>query len=443
MISKVKTTFSKYGFSVENADITVGVSGGADSVALLLALIELKNEFQYTLKVVHINHNLRNEESLRDEIFVRNLCGVLNIPCFIESLDVNRLAKKRNQSIELCARELRYEAFAKYSKGLIATAHNSDDNAETIILNLCRGTGLKGLCGIPPVRDNIIRPLIECSREEILEYLKLKNQSYVTDSSNNSDDYTRNKIRHNVIPVLKSINPAFVETASKVTATLMEDNSYIEDIIKDKFCDFVNGKYVSKKLAECPISIRKRVLLQYCKTIGAESSFDLIREMDRVLTGEIRATLISNYLTFHKTKLGFLAETKEKNPEYCFRNFNLKEDNLPSGKFLLVSSKKSEELKKVNNLFSKFSLDCDKIVGNITVRSRKDGDKYRPVFRNVTKSIRKLMCEEKPEFKQKRNFFVLEDEEGIIFTNLFGIDERVKVTDKSDNILVYQENDNG
>ena len=441
MISKIKATLSKYDFPIKNSEITVGVSGGADSVALLLALVELKKEFSYSLKVVHINHNLRGEESLRDENFVKELCDKLLIPCFVESLDVADLARSRNQSIELCARELRYEAFNKHSNGLIATAHNADDNVETVLLNLCRGTGLKGLCGIPPIRDNIIRPLIECSRDDIIEYLNSKRQSYVMDSSNNSDDYTRNKIRHNVIPTLKSINPSLVETVSRVTATLKEDNNYINTVSEDNFKDLVNGKYVSDTLSKCPVAIRKRVLLQYCNKLGIEADFTHLQEMDRVLKGEAVATSLSGNLIFHKAKTGFIAEANQKNEKFSYEVFDLLEDVLPIGGFISVDKDKFPKLKKINNLLAKFSIDCDKIKGNITVRSREDGDKYRPVFRNVTKSIRKLMCEEKPEYIQKHNFFVVEDEDGIIFTNLFGIDERVKVTDESCNILFYQEND--
>ena len=441
MISKIKATISKYSFPIKNSEITVGVSGGADSVALLLALNELKTEFSYCLKVVHVNHNLRGEESLRDEIFVKELCDKLSIPCFVESLDVAGLARSRNQSIELCARELRYDVFNKHSNGLIATAHNADDNVETVLLNFCRGTGLKGLCGIPPIRDNIIRPLIECSREEIVAYLNSQSQSYVVDSSNNSDDKTRNKIRHNVIPTLKSINPSLVETVSRVTTTLKEDDNYINIVSKDNFKEFVNGKYVSESLNECPVAIRKRVLLQYCRNLGIEVDFIHLQEMDRVLMGESAATSLSNDFIFHKAKNGFLAEANQKNENFYYENFNLISDVLPFGRFCSVDKDEFLKLKKINNLLAKFSIDCDKIKGNITVRSREDGDKYRPVFRNVTKSIRKLMCEEKPEYMQKHNFFVVEDLDGIIFTNLFGIDERVKVTDESCNILVYQEND--
>ena len=437
MISKIKTTFKKYNMPICDTEITVGVSGGADSVALLLALVELQSEYSYNLKVVHINHNLRGDESLRDEQFVRELCDKMSVPCVVESIDVIATAKERSQSVELCARELRYEAFAKHTKGLIATAHNSDDNTETVILNLCRGTGLKGLCGIPPVRDNIIRPLIECSREEILAFLSSKGQRYVNDSSNDSDDYTRNKIRHNVIPVLKGINPSLQNTISRVTSVLRDDNDYLETVVAEVFYRCVVDKCVSPQLTEYPSNIRHRVLLSFCKSIGIESDNYHIEEMDKALSGAIAAATLPNNLIFHRIKQGFIAEQLLEDNIFSKERFSLIKDELPVGVFTDITVEKFKKLKNVNNLLFKYSIDCDKIVGSITVRSRKEGDKYRPAFRNVTKSLRKLIGEKKPSLMEKSSMFVVEDAEGIIFTNLFGIDERVKVTSDSKNIIVY------
>jgi len=441
MLSKVRETIKKYRLPVDNSEITVGVSGGADSVALLLVLIELQEEFSYALKVVHVNHNLRGSESVRDENYVKDLCLQLNVPCVVESIEVGKLASERNQSIELCARELRYEAFARHSKGLIATAHNSDDNAETVILNLCRGTGLKGLCGIPPLRDNVIRPLINCSRKDIIAFLESKNQGFVIDSSNESDDYTRNLIRHKIIPVLQGINPSFCETISRMTGILRDDESYIGSIVSDAYTKCVNSSVISSYIESYPDTIRRRVLLHYCKNVGIQPDALHLAEMDMVIEGKKTAVSLPDGLIFHKINSGYIAEPIVSAERYSLKEFSLENDSLPQGSFSCVSKEKFESLKKVNNLLFKFSIDCDKIIGNVTVRSREDGDKYRPVFRNLTKTIRKLLCEEKPSFSQKNMLFIIEDEAGIIFTNLFGIDERVKVSDNSKKIIVYNSAD--
>ncbi len=438
MLSKVKSAFYNYNMPVKGADITVGVSGGADSVALLLALIDLSSEFSFALQVVHVNHNLRGDESLRDEIFVRDLCAQLNIPCHVVSVDIASLANERNESIELCARSIRYDAFYKHSKGLIATAHNADDNAETVIINLCRGTGLKGLCGIPPVRDNIIRPLIDCSRSEILEFLSQRNQPYVIDSSNNSDDYTRNKIRHNVIPCLKELNPSFETVLRRNSNVLRDDSEYIEKVASHKYSQFIEAGLVSFGLKNEAPAIRKRVLLMYYKELGFKPDNSHIEEMDRVVMGNHVATSLPNGFLFHATSRGFITEKKEIYGDFSYTDFSLTNDTLPAGEFYTVDLEKYKKLNNVNNLLFKFSIDCDKIIGNVAVRSRVNGDKYRPVGRKVTKSLRKLLCEEKPTYKDKTNLFIIEDERGIIFTNLYGIDERVKVTDASRKILIYE-----
>jgi tRNA(Ile)-lysidine synthase len=216
------------------------LSGGADSTALLLKMIEYRdlncgrenlpnlNSDKPEIIAVHINHNIRKNAN-RDEEFCRELCKKLGIKLITKSVDVPSYAKKYKKSTEISARELRYRAFGEIcGEHTLATAHTASDNVETLLLNLIRGTGLKGLMGIPTENGNIIRPLIKTTRAQVIEYLKEKNQDYITDESNFSLDYTRNKIRLEIIPQLKKLNPEFEKTALRCIQNLKIDSDFLE-----------------------------------------------------------------------------------------------------------------------------------------------------------------------------------------------------------------------
>ncbi|MBF0411965.1 MAG: tRNA lysidine(34) synthetase TilS [Desulfamplus sp.] len=279
LIHTAQRTVERYAMISPEDSLLVGISGGADSVALLLFLIDISNSItlnnypaqpyllespQYSpirIGVAHINHSLRGAESDRDENFVINLAKKYSLPCYTIKVDVPDFAKENKLSFEEAAREIRYSFYREiaykenYSK--IALGHNSDDNAELVLMNLLRGSGTKGIAGILPVRDihhisskicpasspsphkemgngktpfKIIRPLIEISKEEILEYLKLKEQAYVFDSSNNDTTYLRNKIRHLLIPHLKeNYNPSITQSLNRLSTIIMEENSWMEE----------------------------------------------------------------------------------------------------------------------------------------------------------------------------------------------------------------------
>ncbi len=225
MLDLVSDTVRKYNMLELGERVLVALSGGADSVSLLLALKELG----YSVFAVHVNHHLRGEESDRDEAFCANLCRRLGVELYVEHVDVRSYCFETGKSVEESARVLRYEALGKHSGGCkIATAHNLDDCFETTLFNLVRGCGIGGLTGIPPVRDNIIRPLIGTRRDEILEYLKSRGESYVTDSTNLEDDCSRNIIRLNVIPELERINPSLLKTYKSSLENFRNAENYID-----------------------------------------------------------------------------------------------------------------------------------------------------------------------------------------------------------------------
>jgi len=224
MISKVKAAAEKFDMLGKRGKVTVALSGGADSVALLRAMILLRPEYGFELSACHVNHGLR-ESAASDEAFVRELCENERIPLTVRFAEITR---QKHQSVEEIARKARYKLLSEAAgDGKIAAAHTASDNEETVLLNLIRGTGLRGLCGIPPVRDNIIRPLILCERSEVEEFCKGQGLSYVTDESNFSEEYTRNKVRLSLLPLIREINPAFTAGITRMCGFLREDEEFL------------------------------------------------------------------------------------------------------------------------------------------------------------------------------------------------------------------------
>jgi tRNA(Ile)-lysidine synthase len=246
--------------------VLAGVSGGPDSVALLLVLLEIRAKYSLDIGIAHLNHMLRGKDADRDEAFVLNIAKKFSIPCYTERKDVALFAKENHLSMEDSARKIRY-AFLKsvmneekYSK--IALGHNRDDNAELILMNILRGSGTKGLTGIPPIREKvIIRPLLEISKKQILVYLKLMDQSYVTDGSNNENIYLRNSIRNSFIPQIeKEYNPKIKESLIRLSEIIKDEDEWMESETELAFSKAIkNGPFdnLKQEMIELDINIVK------------------------------------------------------------------------------------------------------------------------------------------------------------------------------------------
>ena len=272
--------------------VLIGLSGGADSVCMTHILYTLRNRLKIELFAAHLNHGIRGEEADRDESFVRNYTEKMGIPFFVKHVDIPGDAKKLGISEELCGRNARYDFFETLAKqhgiSKIATAHNKNDQAETILMNFIRGASIQGLCGIPVRRGNIIRPILDLTRTEILEYLHKQGQDFVTDSTNNEEDYTRNKIRLNLLPeIQKNFNPNFVESAVRNGQNIRQDKEFLEQIAEDAYRKCVtDGKADVQLLRHEHISIRRRILYKMLvEQIGASDvSAFYIEHMDELLT---------------------------------------------------------------------------------------------------------------------------------------------------------------
>ncbi len=262
--------------------VLVAFSGGADSMALLHVLYELKEQLGIEVSAAHFNHGIRGEEAQRDERFCREFCQKLGVEFFVGRADIPALAKAKKLGLEECARQERYSFLNSVLPGAkIATAHSLSDCEETFLFNLARGSALKGLCSIPPVRENIIRPLISCSRAEIEAYCKENNLPFVTDSTNLSDEYTRNFLRHKIVPELKKINPCFDSAFSRCVESVREDEDLLSQLASSVLEHAkAEGGYLVSVLREAHPSLQKRavaeIIADFCGERGEAAHIEAV-----------------------------------------------------------------------------------------------------------------------------------------------------------------------
>ena len=267
MLNKVKETIEKYNLIDKNDKIVVAVSGGPDSISLLDILYKLN----YNICVAHVNHGLR-ENAIIDQKFVEDFCNKRNIPCFVKQIKLKELKVK--MTLEEAGRKERYDFFYEIMKNQkcnkIATAHNSNDNAETVIMNIIRGSGVSGLKGIEPIRDNVIRPLIEITRKEIEAYCKENELDPRHDESNDEDIYTRNKVRLKVIPYIEeNINSNVVNNINRLSSIVLEEEKYIEKETEKEYNECLiaseenRNVYTLKKFNSLDIVIKKRLIKKF------------------------------------------------------------------------------------------------------------------------------------------------------------------------------------
>lgn len=407
--------------------ILAAVSGGADSVCLLTALLELSEKRGFIVAAAHFNHQLRGSESDRDARFVADLCREKNVALYTASGNVRKYALDRRIGIEEAAREMRYAFFRETAKKTgakrIATAHTADDNAETVLLNLVRGSGLKGLGGIPPVRDTIIRPMLTVTRSDVLHFLTQRSITYIEDSSNSLDIYARNLVRHRVVPVLREINPRFTENMTSAAALVRDDEAYLDDEAR-RFIDghFQNGAFFAADLLDLPRPISSRVIrrasgkrlssghvsavLNLCRpeTVSGETAIPsgfVFREYDRLVFSG--APVISGF-TPRELLIG--------------GSINVPELELTVSCFPTIFDE------KINKSLNTFLFKSDNICGKIVIRPRKTGDKIDLFGRSGTKTLKKLFIEEHIPLRKRRSIPVIADNKGVLAVYGIGADKR-------------------
>ena len=391
--------------------VIVAVSGGPDSICLLHILNALKNELQITLYVAHINHCLRGKESDDDELYVKRFCENFNIEFRSKKVDINQIVEIKRISSETAGREARYDFFNDLKKEFkaqkIAIAHNSNDQAETILMRIMRGTGMEGLIGIRPVRDNIfVRPLIKCTRKSIEEYCLNNNLDPRIDKTNLEPIYARNKIRIQLIPYIqKNFNEDIVEVLNRLSSIIKVDNDYLAEIAKEKYkkyCDSSEEKVIISKEAflEHESIITRIIRLALYDVSSNLYNFEKIHIYDVVdvqkhSTGKM-LTLPNN--VYVKNNYGDIIIYKKQeqnvnniNNEYILCNGlnELKDINL---RITLETIDKLGSAKFNGEIFIKY-FDYDKIKGEILIRGRKDGDRFTPLGMKGSKKLKDLFID--------------------------------------------------
>lgn len=369
--------------------VIVALSGGADSVSLLHIMKRLGERLELNIYAAHLNHKIRGEEADRDERFCKILCKNYNVELFTKSVDIPTLAKQRKLSEELCGRFERYRFFDELSQKLgakVATAHTASDNAETVLFNLIRGTGLRGMSGIAPVRDNIIRPLIYVTRDEVEAYCKENDLDYVTDSTNLSNDYTRNKIRHNIVSTCREINPNFERNIAQNSALTRNVNSFLElkSVEAEKLIKVQNG-YSCDKITSLPNGLCYELLYFLLKKNNIEADY---RTID----------LLSQAVANH-TDLDINNKTSALCTQGVLRF--IKKDNKPEFSDKELNGTLSIEYNGKNYSFTELKLES-----NIVIRTRRAGDTFTFKNRKITKTLKKLLIEQKIP-KEKRDTLLL------------------------------------
>jgi tRNA(Ile)-lysidine synthase len=452
-IKKFKKSIAHYDLLQKGDRVLVAVSGGPDSVALLYALLEIKDEFDLDICVVHLNHKLRGRESDEDEKFVKNLAQKLDLKFFSKSIDVKKKARGMKLSLEEAARLVRYRYLEnladKIKADKIAIGHQADDQAETFLMRLLRGAGGLGLSGIPPIRGKIIRPLIETRREKIEKFLKEKGESYRTDSSNLLPNYFRNKIRLLLLPLIKKkFNPKIVDVLNRASSIISFQQQYIEQKCEEILHDICKIKKSDKIILDLrrfinyDISLQREMIRLCVKELNKDStdlSFDSIeRALDLIqrkksgrkvkLTGNMWAEVSGENLAIYKEKKKLYHYSIPLPGEKNLRSLGMtiKSEIVSRSSLPVEIRAKGEEIAL---------LDWEKLKRPFNLRSRRPKDKFKPLGMQGTKSVADFLIDMKVPRYERDEVMLLTTQGKIAWIVGYRISDEFKVTDKTKKVL--------
>lgn len=440
MLKKVENYIEKNNLLSSYAKVIVGVSGGADSVALLHVLKQLG----YSCIVAHCNFHLRGEESDNDEIFVREMANELHLDFEQIDFDTTDYARKCKISIEMAARELRYNWFEQVRKthnaSAIAVAHHADDNVETLLMNLTRGTGLKGLTGIPLQNGYIIRPLLCCTRSDIVNYLIKYNLHHITDSTNAQNDFTRNKFRNQIIPLFEDINPSFKQTIT----TLIERFEEIEAVYNEKITE-TSAKITSTDNNYFKIDIQQLKHTKYSKSLLYEIllpySFhaDTVDNIIQNLESEPGAVFYSfTHKLLHDRD--FLIVSKNKIP--LQQSYSISESATEISEPIHLNINKRIYNTKISKSKLFATLDASKITFPLVLRHWQKGDSFVPFGMKNSKKLSDFFIDTKMNRFEKENTWLLCAGNDIVWVVGHRIDNRFCVDSNTQHIIEIQLIDN-
>lgn len=440
ILDKFRASVDEYNMLENVSGVLVGYSGGADSSALLRLMKVECDRLGIFIKAVHINHGIRGAEAQRDADFCSAECRSLGVEFELVCADIPELARRSGKGVEEAARDFRYEQFLRIIESdtrldTIATAHNADDNAETLLFNLIRGSGIAGLSGIPPVRElgayRVIRPLIAVSKDEILSFCHDGSIDFVHDSTNDDTAYTRNYIRHELIPGIKRLNPSFLSSAARLSAMARTDEEYIGL----GAARLASSPSVAALAAAHPAVASRAISRLYSEVSSSMLENVHIRAiLSLCRKGQGELSLPNR--VFARIESGMLVFTREAREELSKFEFELKPGSnrfdaqnfavflSSSGEAAEDFKKDNETLKKIYKLSMHIRLNSDTINHILLVRSRHDGDSY--AFGGMTRRLKKLYNDRGFDEKKRRELPIFCDGDGIVWVPGFPCADRVK-----------------
>ncbi|MFA9378228.1 MAG: tRNA lysidine(34) synthetase TilS [Lachnotalea sp.] len=458
MVNKVLKFINEKNMLFPEDRVIVGVSGGADSICLLNVLLAIKELIPITIYIVHVEHGIRGQESIGDANYVESLAAKYNLGFRKFAYDVQAIATQKCIGIEEMGRILRYQSFnqalEEYNCNKIAVAHNKNDNVETTLLNLFRGSGLKGLSGIPPVRDNIVRPLMCVERREIEQWLEEHQIEYRTDQTNLDDEYTRNKIRLNIIPyVQEDINKqviAHIDNASNIICEAWEYLEYETDKVYNRCVEVDNRKTIIKipDFIEESEIIKKNIVR---KCIG---NYEI--GLKDITNGHVESVLaLLNNCVGKSIHLPNNLQVKRNYNDimfeiYCKKKEVLSQDSINikipgmymfEGDLFEFSMEEYEKNQIIpEKTYTKW-LDYDKIESDLQLRTRETGDYLEVNSFGGTKKLKSYFIDEKIEKEKRNRIPLLSDDNHVIWVVGYRISEKYKVNDHTKRVLKVQVNE--
>ncbi len=455
LFQKVQQFSREHGLLQKGESVVAAVSGGIDSVTMLDLLLRLSETLNLKVDVAHFNHGLRGKESDEDEGFVRKLAANRGLACHVGRADTEAIADSRKLSIQAAARDLRYEFFTKLRTSInfdkIVTAHNADDNAETILLNLLRGSGVQGLSGIPLWRKDIsvVRPLLTSTRDEIEQHAAERGLQYRVDSSNLHNDYTRNFIRNSIMPRLREhVNPSIVGTLGHVGEVFTDLGRFLTEEAKRILDDVIVRKKTSEvildigNLGKKPHFMQEYVLLLIARDFSASDvHFAAVKAMLRLCDAETGSCygFGKNCTVFRdRNRLVFRRSGKVKSFRYRVEPDKKYEfDGFHFSSAVLDGVRESPDEYKVTANGDRFVeyIDADRLGQDLVLRSWLDGDWFYPLGMRGKKKLSDFFVDTKIPLYQKRGFPVLESAGRIVWVCGNRIDNRFRVTEKTRHVL--------
>ena len=433
MLRQVQTYIKKKNLLCLDEPVIVGISGGADSVALLHILVQLN----YSCIAAHCNFHLRGDESDRDEVFARQMATSLHIPYYKKDFNTIGYAELKRISIEMAARELRYQWFEElritHHAQAVAVAHHQDDSVETVLLNLIRGTGIRGLSGIRPKRDSLIRPFLETTRQEIVDWLNQQNIAYRTDSSNLSDEYTRNYIRLHILPMMETLNPSVKEAIARTAGHLSDSEAIYADYIEKERQQLMDDRQRISISGLMQSVAPQTILYELLNPFGFTRL--LSESVYHALSGESGKIFYASSSGYQLVKdRDFLLLTTTQPKESTVYSIHANDSIETPIHLKTQTSDKSPDFRiEKNKLVA--TLDYDKLTFPLTLRTWREGDWFVPFGMKGRKKLSDYFSDHKFDRNRKDQTWLLCNGQDIIWIVGEQLDDRYKIDQSTIKLL--------